>query len=581
MTAANQQVFISYQRTDSDFARQVREHLVGAGVRAWMDQYDIPVGAYWPDEIDKALLASDIVVGILSPDAVESRNVKNEWDWAIQNDKRLLLLQVEPCVIPHRYVSINFIDATADEISRALAALSETLGIRAGVEDDFEVPETRYARSGDLSIAYQIVGDGPVDLVYVPGFVSHVEHYWMHPSHAHYLRSLSSFARLILFDKRGTGLSDRTARVATMEERMEDIHAVMDAAGSARAVIYGVSEGVALASLFAATYPGRTISLILYSSFASYVARDDYPWRPAVDELEQRIDRDAELIHETWGTVENARDVIDVFAPSALHDEGYVQWFATLLKLGASPGAEIARRRMNLDLDIRHVLPTIRVPTVVIHRTGDRDANVEEGRYTADRIPDAQFVELPGNDHSPAVGDVDRLIDEIETFAMRTHRATRFDANTVLATIVSIAPRGNVGPNAQARFTGVVPGLLERYRGRDVSPDNGNVVAVFDGPTRAIRWAAATVELAKNLRIPVGAGLHIGEIAVFESDAQGAALDTASRLATQAEDGQILATMMVRDLVAGSGIAFIDRGIQQIGAVAESWQLFSVDPGSV
>ncbi len=407
------QVFISYQRTDSDLARQVRVHLSSAGVRTWMDEYDIPVGSYWPDEIDRGLNASDIVVGILSPDAIASRNVKNEWDWAIQNDKPLLLLQYRPCAIPHRYVSINFIDASAMDRASALATLLTTLGI---VPVDARVPDTYYARSGAVSVAYQVTGSGPIDFVFVPGFVSHVEHWWTSPEAARFLRRLAAVSRLILFDKRGTGLSDRVADVATMEERMEDIRAVMNAAGSERAVIFGLSEGALLAALFAATYPERTDILILYGGKASYVRRPGYPWEPTADEYTQVIEALAERIHETWGSTESVAEALAWMAPSVMPDDDVRRWVATLLKLGASPGAEIARRRMNLTLDIRHLLPTIHVPTLVVHRTGDLIAPVAAARYVAAQIPGARFVEQPGDDHIPWFGDADAVLEVIESF---------------------------------------------------------------------------------------------------------------------------------------------------------------------
>ena len=413
MHGDDQQIFISYQRSDAAVARQVRVYLAAAGVTTWMDAFDIAPGSYWPDEIDAGLAGSDIVVGILSPDAVASRNVKNEWDWAIQNDKRLLLLQVAPCVVPHRYVSINFIDASAMDRASALATLLTTLGI---VPVDARVPDTHYARSGAVSVAYQVTGSEPIDFVFVPGFVSHVEHWWTSPEAARFLRRLAAVSRLILFDKRGMGLSDRVAGVATMEERMEDIRAVMNAAESERAVIFGLSEGALLAALFATTYPERTAALILYGGFASYVRRPGYPWAPTADEYTHVIEALASRIHETWGSTESAVEALAWMAPSVMHDDDVRRWVATLLKLGASPGAEIARRRMNLTLDIRHLLPTIHVPTLVVHRTGDLDTPVVAARYVAAQIPGARFVEQTGNDHIPWFGDADAVLEVIESF---------------------------------------------------------------------------------------------------------------------------------------------------------------------
>jgi pimeloyl-ACP methyl ester carboxylesterase/DNA-binding CsgD family transcriptional regulator len=268
-------------------------------------------------------------------------------------------------------------------------------------------PRTRYARSGDLSIAYQVVGDGPVDLVLGPGFVSHLEYAWEEPAFARYLRRLAAFSRLILFDKRGTGLSDRTAGVAPLDERMDDVRAVMDAAASARAVLFGSSESGPLMALFAATYPARVAALILYGTFASAVRAPDYPWRPAADEVAARLDARARTLHETWGTA-------DAF--SVAGDAAFRHWFGTYLRLAASPGAAVALMRMNAAIDVRHVLPAIRVPTLVLHRAGDPDQLIAEGRYVAAHIPGARFVALPGDTHHPYRGDTDALVDEVEAF---------------------------------------------------------------------------------------------------------------------------------------------------------------------
>lgn len=406
MPSSQPQIFISYQRADETFARQVREHLAATGVRTWMDQFDIPVGAYWPDEIDKGLAGSDIVVGVLSPDSTDSRNVKNEWDWAIANDKRLLLLMVRQCVIPHRYISINYIDATDPEPASALAALLDTLGVTA---IDTTVPETRYARSGDVTIAYQVLGDGPIDLVLSPGFVSNVELNWEQPDFARYLRRFATFSRMITFDKRGTGLSDRVSVIPPLEERIEDIRAVMDAAGSERAVVMGQSEGGPMSALFAATFPERTRGLILYGTFAASASSGDYPWGSSDDEIEENI----EAVRQGWG---HETATLEAMAPTVADDERMRAWFQRYMRLSASPGAVIALMQMNQLIDIRHILPSISVPTLVLHRTGDRDTPIEAGRYLAARIPGARFVELPGNDHFSFIGDQEALFGEIEAF---------------------------------------------------------------------------------------------------------------------------------------------------------------------
>ena len=256
-------------------------------------------------------------------------------------------------------------------------------------------PRTRYAKSGDLSIAYQVVGDGPLDLVHAPPAVSHLEYHWEEPGYARYLRRLAAFSRLILFDKRGTGLSDRAAGIAPLEERMDDVRAVMDAAGSARAVIFGSSESAPLACLFAATYPARTAALVLYAAYAAEVRQPDYPWPPTAEERAAQLDDLAATLHETWGNADRLAEV----APSQADDPAFRAWFGTFLRLGASPGAFVALDRMNAAIDVRHVLPAIRVPTLVLHRVDGHERVIAESRYVAARIPGARLVELPGSDY--------------------------------------------------------------------------------------------------------------------------------------------------------------------------------------
>jgi pimeloyl-ACP methyl ester carboxylesterase len=552
MTEDGSQIFISYHRADLAVAERLRAHLVANGVTTWMDHYDIPAGAYWPDEIDRGLNHSQLVVGLLSPDAVASRNVKNEWDWAIQNNKQLILLMTRPCVIPHRYVSINFIDATTDDLSAALDEVMRVPGLIPR-PPDVPMPRTRYARSGEVSIAYQEVGNGPIDLIWVPGYISHVEHFWKLPAMAAFIRRFASFSRLMLFDKRGTGMSDRTGRISTLEERMDDIRAVMDACKSERAVLMGISEGVPLSILFAATYPDRTQSLILYGGPATYVQQDDYPWQRPREEKRQEIDASEQTLYETWGTAEHARDDIRKWlAPSAQDDEELVQWFAELMRLGASPGAIIALDRMNLEVDVRHILPTIRVPTLVVNRVGDRDVSVKEARYLEAHIPGAILAEVPGVDHAPWVGDQDSLISAIERFlAARPDRVPAPERETVLATIVHLASdRMDPAALASAAVNG-----LERFRGRIVATSPTGIDAVFDGPARAIRYADAASAMASgsdSLRV----GIQIGEMELGDRSVSGPPVDTAHRLAELAQPGQLLTTGIVRDLVAGSGIHF-------------------------
>jgi pimeloyl-ACP methyl ester carboxylesterase len=579
MAEGGPQVFISYHRADLAVAERVRAHLLAHHLRTWMDHYDIPAGAYWPDEIDQGLNESDLVLGILSPDSAASRNVKNEWDWAIQNDKQLILLMTRPCVIPHRYISINFIDATRDNLDAALDELMRVPELRSD-RSELAIPRTRYARSGEVSIAYQVFGDAPVDLVFVPGYISHVEHSWKLPAMAAFLRRLASLARLIIFDKRGTGMSDRLGRVSTLEERMDDIRAVMDACESDQAVIMGLSEGVPLSILFAATHPARTRSLILYSGPATYVRQPDYPWPPTREERQRHfIDEAASTLYETWGTVESAREIISEWgAPSHRDDEELARWFAELLRLGASPGAELERRRMNLEIDVRAVLPAIKAPTLLLNRVGDTDVNIGEARYIAQRIPGAVLTELPGSDHFPMVGDQESLFAAIERFLAGSAPETpAHERETVLATVVHIASEG-LDP---VDLAAVASGAAARFRGRIAESGDDAVVAVFDGPARAIRFADAVCQTAAARAGSARGGIQTGELEIGDGEASGPPVEVARRLAEVAQPGQLLVTGIVRDLVAGSGIRFEPAPGDQASTIADVAQVLVVDRDSL
>ena len=443
-------------------------------------------------------------------------------------------------------------------------------------------PRTRYAKSGDLSIAYQVVGDGPVDLVQGPGSVSHLEYAWEEPGLARYLRRLAAFSRLISFDKRGTGLSDRAAGIAPLEERMDDVRAVMDAAGSERAVLFGVSESAPLACLFAATYPERTAALVLYAAYAAEVRQPDYPWPPSAEEVAAHLEASARTIHEDWGGVDWLADA----APSVADDPAFRAWFGTFLRLGASPGAAIALERMNAAIDVRHVLPTIGVPTLVLHRLDTRSYRVEEGRYVAARIPGARLVELPGSDYLPFVGDTDALVDEIEAFVTGVRPAGAPDH--VLATVLAIEIAGAAGravalgdrrwADAQDRFQALAARELGRFRGRALELTGDRVVATFDGPARAIRCAAAIGDAARGLGLATRSGLHTGECEVRGERVSGVAVPLAAWVASQAALDEILVSGTVKDLVAGAGLRFADRGPRKLAGASGEWRLFAVRP---
>jgi pimeloyl-ACP methyl ester carboxylesterase/DNA-binding winged helix-turn-helix (wHTH) protein len=428
----------------------------------------------------------------------------------------------------------------------------------------------QYARSGDVNIAYQVLGTGPVDLVFVMGWVSHLEYFWHEPSFARFLRRLASFSRLILFDKRGTGLSDRIAELPTLEQRMDDVRAVLTAAGSRRAVLLGVSEGGPMCSLFAATYPEKTEALIMIGTYARRLRADDYPWAPTQEERETFCRE----ILERWGGPVG----IEARAPSVAGDPVFRDWWATFLRMGASPAAAVALTQMNAQIDVRHVLPTIQVPTLVLHRTGDRTLLVEEGRYIASLIPRARFVELPGDDHLPFVGDQDALLDEIERFLSGT--LARLESNQVLATIMCATicrSRASNGPTLDIdRVNALVASEAQLFSGRDVQSNGERVFAAFDGPARAIRCGARIAGEAARLGMTVGFGLHTGECDRLRGAAEGPVADAAARIAAVARPSEVLVSRTVVDLVAGSKLHFADRGRHAIAPGEKARTLFAV-----
>lgn len=443
-------------------------------------------------------------------------------------------------------------------------------------------PETHYVQNGDVNIAYQVVGEGPVDIVFVMGWVSHLEYFWKHHLFASFLEKLTSFSRLILFDKRGTGLSDRVplAGLPTLEQRMEDVHAVMDAVGSERAILVGVSEGGPMCSLFAATYPERTAGLVMIGTYAKRIRDEDYPWAPTEEQREAFF----ELMQREWGGPVG----IDERAPTMAADPEFRDWWATYLRMGASPGAAVALTKMNAEIDVRGILPSVRVPTLVIHRSGDLCLRVEEGRFVAAQIPGSKYVELEGVDHLPFVGDQDEIIREIELFAGSISVDDEYDR--ILATVMSLriadpageaARRGDeVWSDIRARGRDFVRRQLTVFKGRELEVGNGRVLAAFDGPARAIRCAIAIAESARRSDIDVKTGLHTGECDVVGDKYEGFAVDLAVEIAAECPIGTILVSRTVKDLVAGSGIAFQEYGQRKFSATDGEWRLFSVVEGS-
>jgi pimeloyl-ACP methyl ester carboxylesterase len=437
--------------------------------------------------------------------------------------------------------------------------------------------KTKYTRSGDIHIAYQAVGEGPLDLVYVPGWVSHVELAWEEPTLARFLRRLASFSRLIAFDKRGTGLSDRVTndQLPTLEERMDDLRAVMDAVGSERAALCGVSEGGNLCALFAATYPERTTALVMCGAFAKRIWSPDYPWAQTPEERELAY----EMVENEWGSMMD----LSHYVPSKINDEAFAQRLAKYFRHSASPGAAVALLRMNTEIDIRAILPTIRVPTLVIHRTGDRDANVEEGRWLAARIAGARFTELPGEDHFPWVGDQDAILDEIQEFltGVRPTPESDRELSTLLFTDIAGSTELITRLGDQAwqelleRHHAMVREELSRFRGHEVDTAGDGFFATFDGPARAVRCALSVVGAGQQLGIKIRAGLHTGEIQVMGPKISGIALHIAARVVATAKPSEVLVSSTVKDLVAGSGIRFADRGTHVLKGVSGEWHLFA------
>ena len=435
-------------------------------------------------------------------------------------------------------------------------------------------PETRYTKSGDVNIAYQVTGSGARDIVLVPGFVSHLDADWDEPRSAHLLARLGRLGRLIRFDKRGTGLSDRPGGLPDLETRMDDVRAVMDAVGSKRAALFGYSEGGPMSILFAATHPDRVSSLILYGSYAKRRDPDeDYPWAPT---WEQRQAVAAE-VERTWG----AQSELGTMAPNA--DEALIRWWRVRARASASPGAARDLILMNAQIDVRHVLSSVRVPTLVLHRAGDRDSRADEGRYLADRIPGARFVLLDGDDHVPFT-DPDQVVDEVEEFLTGTRPVAEVDRllATVLFTDIvgSTALAATLGDRRWTQLLGrhhaQVRQELERHRGREISTAGDGFLAIFDGPARAIRCAQAIGRGVRALGLEVRAGLHTGELEVAGDDVQGLAVHIGARIAAQAGPGEVLVSSTVRDLVAGSGIEFEDRGSWTLRGVPGEWRLSAV-----
>ena len=446
-----------------------------------------------------------------------------------------------------------------------------------------ELPETRYARSGDVNVAFQVFGDGPFDLVVVPGSLSHVELAWEVPRWADMNRRLASFARTVVFDKRGTGMSDRVSPATTLETRIDDIRAVMDAAGSDRAALLGISEGAPIGMLFAATYPERVWALVCAGAFANTLWTPETPWNPT----EAEYDRDVVDGERRWGDPEFVAEAIRWIAPSL--DELNQAAFAKLFRQSASPGAIAALDRMNKIIDVRPALSSIGVPTLVVNRAEEIERHREGSRHVAERIPGARHLVLPGADHVLFAGDTDAYLTAIEDFlheSWETAAAMPTEPDRVLATVLftdivdSTAKAVELGDarwrELVAAHHRAVRGELARHRGRELDTAGDGFFASFDGPARAIRCACAIRKAVAEIGLEVRAGLHTGECELLDGKVAGIAVATGARIASLAHAGDVLVSATVRDLVAGSEIGFEDRGQHVLKGLPEERRVYAV-----
>ena len=438
--------------------------------------------------------------------------------------------------------------------------------------------ETRYAKSGELSIAYQVHGEGPVDLLLAPGYLTHLEQNQWWPGYEHFLERLRSFSRLILFDRRGTGLSDRILALGSFEELLDDIRAVLDATSSEKVALVGQAEGGPMCALFAATFPERTSALVLNASYARRMWAPDYPW--GLDDASRK--RILEGYEARWGS---ERFALRALARSMEGDAEFRRWYTQACRFAGTPGSARAWFEAQMQIDIREVLPAIRVPTLIVHRIDDPVVPIQASRHLAENISGSKLVELPGEDHFPFVGDADGLVDEVEEF-LTGSRPTR-EPDRVLATVLFTDIVGSTEHAAElgdrrwtellAEHHRIVRTELDRHRGKIVRIEGDGALSTFDGPARAVNCATAILRALTSLGLEIRAGLHTGEIELAATGAEGIAVHIGARVASLAAPGEVLTSSTVKDLVVGSGIAFVDRGTHALKGVPGEWQLYAVD----
>jgi class 3 adenylate cyclase len=442
------------------------------------------------------------------------------------------------------------------------------------------MPDVRYARNGDIHIAYQVLGEGPPDLVLVDGFLTHLGAMWADPARRRFCERLASFSRLILFDKRGMGLSDHVP-FGTLEERMDDVRAVMDAVGSERAALFGQSEGGPMSILFAAAHPERTLALLLVGAEVKEETTEDWPWG---ENTRETFEESMRGVPARWGTPEQAQRGVESRSPSALGDPTAAESWRRRIVESASPGDAIAFMRIAFQIDVRDVIPSVRAPTLVVHARGDRVCVVENGRYLAEHIPGARYLELASDDHLPWYADAEVVAGEIQEFLTGVREPVKPERVLITVLFTDI-----VGSTKQASALGDrrwrnllelhharMRGELERFRGREIDTAGDGFLAAFDGPARAIRCARSAVDSIRDLGVDIRAGLHTGECEMLGDKLSGVAVHIGARVAGEARAGEVLVSSTVKDLVAGSGIAFEERGTAELKGVPGEWQLYAV-----